>query len=146
MHASLGRKHQCIQCSAKFYDLNQSPASCPKCGTQVITRLAPTSGPLNGSGTHAEPQAPGPKVRPKAEETEKLEGMGQVVELEELDDFDEDVEHLEEVEDHTEEPESDVNSDDADDEMFIEDLEESEAALFDERSEDDAGEEERETG
>jgi uncharacterized protein (TIGR02300 family) len=29
----LGTKRLCAHCSAKFYDLNQAPITCPKCGT-----------------------------------------------------------------------------------------------------------------
>ena len=28
----LGTKRVCEACGAKFYDLNKSPATCPKCG------------------------------------------------------------------------------------------------------------------
>ncbi len=28
----LGAKHQCLQCSTKFFDLNRDPIICPKCG------------------------------------------------------------------------------------------------------------------
>jgi uncharacterized protein (TIGR02300 family) len=28
----LGTKRSCAQCGAKFYDLHQSPITCPKCG------------------------------------------------------------------------------------------------------------------
>ena len=43
----LGFKRQCMSCGAKFYDLNRSPAVCPKCGTVYqaaaasSTRVAP---------------------------------------------------------------------------------------------------------
>jgi hypothetical protein len=30
----LGTKRVCVACSARFYDLTKSPASCPKCGTE----------------------------------------------------------------------------------------------------------------
>jgi uncharacterized protein (TIGR02300 family) len=30
----LGRKCTCAGCHERFYDLNRSPAICPKCGTQ----------------------------------------------------------------------------------------------------------------
>lgn len=30
----LGRKCTCAGCQGRFYDLNKSPAICPKCGTQ----------------------------------------------------------------------------------------------------------------
>jgi uncharacterized protein (TIGR02300 family) len=29
----LGNKHQCQQCGTKFFDLNKTPITCPKCGT-----------------------------------------------------------------------------------------------------------------
>lgn len=28
-----GTKHTCQSCGAKYYDLNRSPVTCPKCGT-----------------------------------------------------------------------------------------------------------------
>jgi uncharacterized protein (TIGR02300 family) len=31
----LGTKRLCVHCDAKFYDLNQSPIACPKCGAVV---------------------------------------------------------------------------------------------------------------
>ncbi len=30
----LGSKRTCVQCGARFYDLNRQPAVCPKCGTE----------------------------------------------------------------------------------------------------------------
>ena len=32
----LGTKRSCAQCGAKFYDLNQSPITCPKCGAVPV--------------------------------------------------------------------------------------------------------------
>jgi len=37
----LGNKHQCQNCGARFFDLNKSPITCPKCGT--IFNAAPLS-------------------------------------------------------------------------------------------------------
>lgn len=37
----LGNKHQCQHCGARFFDLNKSPITCPKCGT--IFHAAPLS-------------------------------------------------------------------------------------------------------
>jgi uncharacterized protein (TIGR02300 family) len=42
----LSTKRLCVHCEAKFYDLNQSPITCPKCGAvfepvQVSTRWPP---------------------------------------------------------------------------------------------------------
>src|ERR1700736_1596917 len=37
----LGNKHQCQNCGARFFDLNKSPITCPKCRT--IFHAAPLS-------------------------------------------------------------------------------------------------------
>ena len=46
----LGEKHDCQECGARFYDLNKSPAVCPKCGTKVApltrTKAAPSPKPV----------------------------------------------------------------------------------------------------
>ena len=51
----LGTKRSCAHCGAKFYDLNQSPITCPKCGTvfdvvQVSSRSRAEAarGPVRG--------------------------------------------------------------------------------------------------
>ncbi len=38
----LGLKRQCMSCGAKFYDLDNDPPTCPKCGT--IYQVAAASG------------------------------------------------------------------------------------------------------
>lgn len=39
----LGTKRTCLTCATKFYDLNRSPITCPKCGAPFqITALART--------------------------------------------------------------------------------------------------------
>ena len=35
---SLGTKQLCPACHAKFYDLNRSPAKCPKCGEEFVPK------------------------------------------------------------------------------------------------------------
>lgn len=35
----LGTKRQCLNCGAKFYDLNKDPILCPKCGTPFVANL-----------------------------------------------------------------------------------------------------------
>ncbi len=37
----LGNKHQCQNCGARFFDLNKTPITCPKCG--AIFHAAPLS-------------------------------------------------------------------------------------------------------
>ncbi len=34
--SALGTKHICGNCNSRYYDLNKSPATCPKCNTQDI--------------------------------------------------------------------------------------------------------------
>ncbi len=31
--STLGNKHECVECGAKFYDLGKSPVVCPSCGS-----------------------------------------------------------------------------------------------------------------
>lgn len=40
-----GQKHCCSSCGTRFYDLNQTPATCPKCHT---ISLAPSRSPEPG--------------------------------------------------------------------------------------------------
>ena len=35
----LGRKHQCLGCNGRFYDLGRTHPTCPKCGLEVAPRL-----------------------------------------------------------------------------------------------------------
>jgi uncharacterized protein (TIGR02300 family) len=43
----LGLKRQCLNCGAKFYDLNRDPAVCPKCGTPMqVTALTRVAAPV----------------------------------------------------------------------------------------------------
>jgi uncharacterized protein (TIGR02300 family) len=64
----LGTKRLCASCGAKFYDLNKTPITCPKCGTPfevvpVTTRPRPDQArPVRA----AEPEAP------EAEEAELI--------------------------------------------------------------------------
>lgn len=135
MNASLGTKRICPQCGAKFYDLGAAEVTCPKCAfifpdVSVKAKSAPAV-----DEPKPEPKRNGHTI-PEDDEDGEMEGMGKVVELEELDDFDdEDIDHLEEVEDHHEDPEVDVNSDDADDEMFIDDLAENGLYIIDDLDE-----------
>ena len=55
----LGTKRLCASCSAKFYDLNHDPITCPKCG--AVHQVAPV--PQRGG----RPDAP---ARPVAQEAE----------------------------------------------------------------------------
>lgn len=131
MNAALGEKHLCVACSAKFYDLNVKPATCPKC-----KKVQPEAKKKAASGLASAPKKSVPKPKPKLKHEEEVV-LGDVVELEEIDDY-EDVDHLGEVEEHQEGAAVDRNSDDADDEMFIDELAASDTHLVDEIGEEEA--------
>ncbi len=40
--AELGTKRLCAKCSARYYDLNKTPITCPKCGTPFVVVAATT--------------------------------------------------------------------------------------------------------
>ena len=70
----LGTKRLCASCGAKFYDLNNDPIRCPKCGVVVATRpVRPVAAPVA-------PRPPVPKEAP-APELQEVE----TVSLEEAD-------------------------------------------------------------
>jgi uncharacterized protein (TIGR02300 family) len=70
----LGIKRLCASCVAKFYDLNKTPITCPKCGAifEVVSPATPTR-PRPGRGRAAQ--------EPKAPEVEEAE----LISLEEAD-------------------------------------------------------------
>jgi uncharacterized protein (TIGR02300 family) len=55
----LGTKCTCAGCSERFYDLNRSPAICPKCGAQQPPEkprvLRPSRGPIGSMRLHRQP-------------------------------------------------------------------------------------------
>lgn len=127
--AGLGTKRECSKCAAKFYDLGATPVVCPKCGTVQKLETKPKA------VKKAEPVKPKktsvkPIPRDDDEAFDALEEGEE--ELEALDDLDDapEVISLEEVEEHQEESEVNPNSDDAEDGMFMEEMQ-GEAALFD---------------
>lgn len=152
---NLGNKRVCVECGAKFYDLGNNPAACPKCKTmndinaQVKVRRknrvaleVDNDDPLI---KHKEKQ----DARQKPKKTSKnvevgvdledfedvlpVEGEDEIEELEEIDDI-EDLEDLEELEDS--EPEEPMDDDiTIDDDTLIDDIED---ADFEEVEEDEA--------
>lgn len=43
----LGNKHHCQNCGTRFFDLNKSPVTCPKCGT--VSQAAPLPRAVHGA-------------------------------------------------------------------------------------------------
>jgi uncharacterized protein (TIGR02300 family) len=62
----LGTKRLCARCSAKFYDLNQAPITCPKCG-------AAFEAVQERSRWRTEARAPVRDVQPLVPETHEAE-------------------------------------------------------------------------
>jgi uncharacterized protein (TIGR02300 family) len=133
MNTQLGTKRICPECGAKFYDFNKSELCCPKCDHAWVIAAEAAVKPVAVKA----PPKPKPVVVADDDDDEGFADLGAVAELENLDDDDyEDYEHLEEVEDHHEEPEIRMDSDDAEDEMFIDELEENGFHIIDELNDD----------
>ncbi len=65
-----GTKRTCLSCDAKFYDLQRSPISCPKCGAV----FDPEASLKTRRGRPAEKVAPKPEVaKPKKVEADEAD-------------------------------------------------------------------------
>jgi uncharacterized protein (TIGR02300 family) len=55
----LGNKHQCQHCGTRFFDLNKTPITCPKCGATFHVAPLARSAPRSVAAHHedAEPGA-----------------------------------------------------------------------------------------
>jgi len=60
--ADLGKKHECLSCGVKFYDLGNAEIVCPKCGANQAE--------LSAAEAPAKPKAK-PKKRKAAAKTKK---------------------------------------------------------------------------
>jgi uncharacterized protein (TIGR02300 family) len=155
---SWGTKRNCPSCSAHFYDLNKTPAVCPKCKHQFDPSVAVR--PRRKSSkrdSYKEDKVEitstlmGKKTTPKKDKKQldaegAGEGIGDIAEMEDVDD----IENLQELSELEEMEETPVNGDDADDEAVIDELdtdkalvgnvEEEEARALGKELEDDDGE------
>jgi uncharacterized protein (TIGR02300 family) len=127
----LGNKRQCPECTAKFYDFDAMPVVCPKCKHSWQPKP-----PVIAATLAVKPKKLPPKILKKsaisgdeiidADELELPEDIDdgglEIVELETMEDTLEDIDSLDEVEEHHEDEEVDVDGDDADDEMFMEEI------------------------
>ena len=55
VNIKFGQKHHCSACETRFYDLNQTPAICPKCSTVSLIPSTPaaTEEPLDAPEANA---------------------------------------------------------------------------------------------
>lgn len=150
--SGLGVKRNCPKCDAKFYDLGKSPAECPKCAHVFAPGAFAKKAPKKIKPVKASKPAKPARLEENDEELDLSEfeapddvGGGDD-ELENLDDMDElgdgELEALPEVGER--EREDDImNSDDGEDDAFIEEMEEVET-LVDKPEDEELSEEEEE--
>ena len=91
----LGTKCACASCAERFYDLNRSPAICPKCGATQPPVAARTSRPARTSFANARMS-----LRPEpAIAAEEVETLADVTDEDDEDTDDADVPEIEADED-----------------------------------------------
>ncbi len=84
----LGLKRSCVACGTRFYDLGQTPAVCPKCGTEQpaeqprLRRAAATPVPEE----KVKKRATTPETEADDIEVEDVEGDEAIEDAEELED------------------------------------------------------------
>jgi uncharacterized protein (TIGR02300 family) len=85
----LGLKRVCVACSTRFYDLQKSPAVCPKCGTeQPIEQPRPrrAGGNVIEEKRPKKPVPADPDVDVEVEGVEDVEGEDVLEEADDLED------------------------------------------------------------
>jgi hypothetical protein len=156
---NLGTKRTCPKCGAKFFDFDKDPIVCPKCSHKFKAEAATKLSRSKGKAVKAAPASAKKKTFGESEEEALLksmalpdEAMEDAPELEELEVEEDDgpeITSLEEIEEHQEEEEVDADGDDAEDEMYMNELAEESMMddleeLLEEAEEDDEDEEEEE--
>lgn len=69
----LGTKYTCTSCEAKFYDLNRTPFSCPKCG-EIYS--SPPATPVEAKKTKPAAAAKPEKTPPEKEKVDEADDAG----------------------------------------------------------------------
>ena len=91
----LGKKYECAECGAKFYDLGKSEPICPRCGTnqKAVEKAAPEP-----RARYVAPKAAAPPVEPDEEAVEAIgEEDEEILEVEPGEDEEEEEEDDDEV-------------------------------------------------
>jgi uncharacterized protein (TIGR02300 family) len=114
----LGTKRLCTGCGAKYYDLNKTPITCPKCST--VFEAAPVS-------TRPRPDAASRTAAAPAEEAALESQNAEFVSLEEAD---AEAQGAKKPVDGTDDDDVEIEGDD-DDSTFIEEQEEEDADVTD---------------
>jgi uncharacterized protein (TIGR02300 family) len=107
--ADLGKKHECSECGAKFYDLGKPDPVCPRCGTAVSDGEEEPS-PKN----RRKRRTPAVTGKTRAEASENFSSSdGEDDDYAEEEDLEEDLEDedLEDLEDDEDEDDEDEDED-----------------------------------
>lgn len=154
--SELGSKQKCPGCGVKFYDLGKKPAECPGCGKKFEVSAVPTARrpqkikplkPTKPPGKTVPTDTGGEDIDLSGFEVPDDDAGGEdtMGSLSEIEEMDEEVETLSEV--GGQEREEDLlNSDDGEDEAFIEEMDGVETLVDhpDDGMEDEETEEEKE--
>lgn len=107
---ALGRKRTCQSCSARFYDLNRAPITCPKCGaTFDFEAVLKSRRPRPVADEAPKKKAVAVKATSDDEDSDELLGDDEediVDDDDEIDDSDSDVSSVVEVDDDGEDDDS----------------------------------------
>ncbi len=138
---ALGTKRSCPQCKANYYDLNKSPAICPKC-THQFDPASLVRSKKKAVRRSAEDEAAIRKAAAKKDELQKKkkssdDGDVDGHDIEEMEDMDsmDDVDELNKLEEDEDEQ---LAEDDADEEAIIEELDTGGKTLVDNIEEEEA--------
>lgn len=69
----LGTKRVCVACGARFYDLQKSPAVCPKCSTEQPVEQPRVRRPAGNVVEDKRPKKPAPETEDGDVEVESVE-------------------------------------------------------------------------
>ena len=103
----LGTKRVCVACGARFYDLQKSPAICPKCGTEQPVEQPRPRRPSGNVVEDKRPKKPAPGIEDAGVEVETDAEDAEEDVLEDTSDLEDDADTIDG--DIAVEPEADEN-------------------------------------
>jgi hypothetical protein len=111
----LGKKHECSECGAKFYDLGKPIPACPRCGASISDgEDEPKAKPKRKRKAPAAAAKPAPKEESFDDDSEDLDSSDAIVDgdLEDIDEEDLEIDD-EDLEDDDLEDDEDDDDDEA---------------------------------
>lgn len=90
----LGLKRVCVACGARFYDLQKSPAICPKCGTEQPIEQPRPRRPSGNVVEDKRPKKPAPGIEDGGIEIEAGEDEVEEDVLEDTSDLEDDADAI----------------------------------------------------